>query len=224
MFEGHFLTLFTSETNRLEGINFSYNDTRELFETGQLSNYTGDLRAALSVANNKAVAEYLNKCLAKGMGVTPTLIKETHRLLMFASMDDRRYHDNGERAGEYKVHDYCVGKYSVGSTPDTVAADVEELCKFLHDKGQADIVKVAAAFMCHFENIHPFADGNGRTGRWITNYILVRGGSTPAVFYSEDKKEYYDALEAFDLEEDYWKMYSYLLGQVRKSKRAYERR
>lgn len=219
-FVGHFLMLFTTETNRIENINISYNSTRELFEQGTLLNYTGDLRSALSVVNNKSVAAYLNDCLDKGETVTPELIKEVHRLLMFASIDDHRYHDNGERAGSYKVHDYGVGRLSVGSAPDEVEGDITSLCEVLYDNSDSDPVKLAAVFMCHFEHIHPFADGNGRVGRWVANYILVSKNHTPVVFYSDDRAEYYAALEWFDLHGDYLPMYTYFTGQVEKSKQA----
>lgn len=213
-FTGHFLTLFTSETNQIENINFTYNDTRELFETGRLMAYTGDLRAALSVANNKEVAEYLNNALESKVPVTPELICEVHRLLMFASMDDHRYHDNGERAGAYKVHDYGVGQLSVGSSPEEVPGDMESLCDELIGS-KAD--RLTAAFLCHFEHIHPFADGNGRVGRWVANYILVLNGELPIVFYSEDKKELYAALEWFDKTGDYTPMLVYINNQQAKS-------
>lgn len=219
-FSGHFLILFTSETNRIENIDFSYNSTKELFETGALSSYSGSLRDALSVVNNKAVASFMNESLVKHREVTPEFIKEVHRLLMFASMDDHRYHDNGERAGAYKVHDYAVGRLSVGSTPDEVSGDIEDLCDILNSNSGKEPVKLATVFMCHFEHIHPFADGNGRVGRWVANYILVSRGIKPVVFYSEDRPEYYAALEWFDTTGDYTPMLCYFERQLEKSKRA----
>lgn len=219
-FSGHFLILFTSETNRIENIDFSYNSTKELFESGTLTQYSGDLRAALSVVNNKAVATFMNESLTHRAPVTPEFIRNVHRLLMYASIDDHRYHDNGERAGAYKVHDYGVGRLSVGSTPEEVPDDIQSLCDTLQENNGKDVLKLATVFMCHFEHIHPFADGNGRVGRWVTNYILAFGGVKPVVFYSEDKKEYYAALEWFDSTGDYIPMMIYLEGQVTKSKGA----
>lgn len=219
-FEGHFLVLFTTETNRIENINISYNDTRELFETETLSKYSGSLRAVMSVANNKAVASHLNDCLAHRTTITPDFILDVHRILMFASMDEHRFHDNGERAGTWKVHDYGVGKLSVGSTPEEVPGAIAALCDMLSDTEGKDPVKVASALLCHFEHIHPFADGNGRVGRWLVNYYLASHGHTPVVFYSEDKQEYYAALEWFDREGDYVPMHTYLLGQIEKSRKA----
>jgi Fic family protein len=49
-----------------------------------------------------------------------------------------------------------------------------------------------------FENIHPFADGNGRTGRLALNYYLLQKNSPPVIIYEEDRKKYFEALEAWD--------------------------
>lgn len=48
------------------------------------------------------------------------------------------------------------------------------------------------------EQIHPFADGNGRVGRTLMNYYLMIHDLPPVIIYEEDKNYYYDALEEFD--------------------------
>lgn len=214
VFSGHFLVAFTTYTNQIENINVDYNTTRELFEDEALRNYTGDLRSIFSVVNNRAVAAYLTECLSIKVPITSTLIQEVHRLLMYASIGRHLYEDNGERAGEFKHKDYCVGRLSVGSLPEDVPHDIDELCEFIDAQRGVDTLKLAAAFQCHFENIHPFADGNGRVGRWITNYLLVRNGHPPVLFTRESRQSYFDALEKFDASEDYVSMHQYLLEQT----------
>ena len=53
-----------------------------------------------------------------------------------------------------------------------------------------------------FENIHPFADGNGRVGRTLLNYWLMINDYPPAIVYEEDRRAYYDALQVYDEQED----------------------
>lgn len=215
VFCGHFLYSFVTETNQIENIDISYNTTRELFESEQLIGYNGDLRSVMSVLNNRNVARYMESQLQQREIISTSMVLEVHRLLMFASIDRHRYEDNGERAGSFKRKDYCVGRYSVGSMPEDVAEDIGLLCDFVCEKqGTVDSLKLASAFQCIFENVHPFADGNGRVGRWLTNYLLVFNGHPPVLFSREYRREYYAALEAYDVGEDYTPMYDYLKEQT----------
>jgi Fic family protein len=62
----------------------------------------------------------------------------------------------------------------------------------------------ASAFEAHFRltAIHPFSDGNGRTGRLLMNLILIRGGYPPVAVRPEDRKPYLDSLERASLAND----------------------
>ena len=51
-----------------------------------------------------------------------------------------------------------------------------------------------AELHCRFEQVHPFLDGNGRTGRLLLNLILVRQGYPPAIIYKRDRAKYLSAL------------------------------
>ena len=55
-----------------------------------------------------------------------------------------------------------------------------------------------AAVHCRFEQIHPFLDGNGRTGRLLLNLVLVRLGYPPAIIYKRDRPKYLQALRRAD--------------------------
>lgn len=50
------------------------------------------------------------------------------------------------------------------------------------------------------EDIHPFADGNGRLGRELMNYLLLLGDHPPVIVFEEDRMAYYGAMEAWDVE------------------------
>ena len=60
------------------------------------------------------------------------------------------------------------------------------------------IAEVVARLHVAFERIHPFLDGNGRTGRLLTNLVLVRLGFPPAVVYQRDRSRYLRALQRAD--------------------------
>ena len=68
---------------------------------------------------------------------------------------------------------------------DAWLADVNRL------KARAEnIAERLATIHCWFEQIHPFLDGNGRTGRLVLNLILVRLGYPPAIIYKRQRSEY----------------------------------
>ena len=54
---------------------------------------------------------------------------------------------------------------------------------------------VAAYFHSEFENIHPFIDGNGRTGRLLMNFMLAKAGFPPITILFKYRQKYYQALE-----------------------------
>ena len=66
------------------------------------------------------------------------------------------------------------------------------------DPSRAVFPEALAALHCRFERIHPFLDGNGRTGRLILNLILVRHGYPPAIIYKRDRARYLRALQRAD--------------------------
>ena len=84
---------------------------------------------------------------------------------------------------------------------EDVSDEIDYICNELSGIDTDDIEKTltaAAYFHCNFEYIHPFADGNGRTGRTLMNYFLMIHDLPPTVIFDEDKKLYYEALSIFD--------------------------
>ena len=65
-----------------------------------------------------------------------------------------------------------------------------------------NIAEKLALFHINFEGIHPFIDGNGRTGRLILNLELIRSGFPPINVKFTDRKRYYDAFDAFYRDND----------------------
>lgn len=75
----------------------------------------------------------------------------------------------------------------------------------------------AAYFHAKFENIHPFADGNGRTGRLLMNSLLLLWDHPPIIIHEEDRKDYYSALESFDTQQELAPLVDYLKKQTVKT-------
>jgi len=67
-----------------------------------------------------------------------------------------------------------------------------------HAKNHENIIKRIARLHLAFEHLHPFNDGNGRIGRVINNYLLIREGFVPINIKFIDRKKYYEAFKEFD--------------------------
>lgn len=193
-----FRILFAYHSNKIENEKINYHDTREIFENGKVIAYTGDLRTLFEISNQKDCYYMLLEKISKKEKLSLELIKQVHYELTKGTYDERRYNTNQERPGEWKKHDYITGIYEVGSNASYVEKDLEELLAEINDYQGRDFLTVAAYFHASFENIHPFADGNGRVGRTLLNYYLSIHHIKPFIIYEEDKNIYYQCLQAFD--------------------------
>ncbi len=196
---GDFRILFAYNSNRIEGSEITLHQTREIFENGKVIGYTGDLRALFETENQRVCYEYLKEKILIKEPMSEELVLKVQEILCHGCYDESRW-QKGERPGTYKKNYYGVG-LSVGVLPEDVPEEVNYICDELHAQELIDLenaLKAAAWFHCSFERIHAFADGNGRVGRTLLNYILMINGLPPVIIFDEDKETYYMALEVFD--------------------------
>lgn len=205
-----FRILFAYHSGKIENPEISYHDTREIFENGRVVNFTGSPRTIFEQRNQKLCYDFLKPRIIARKPITIALIKETHAILTAGTYDETRYIQQGERPGAFKKHDYVTGIEEVGSLPEDVEHDMQELLATLQELAGKDPLKTATYFHVRFEYIHPFADGNGRVGRTLLNYLLMTRDHPPLIVYDEDKRDYYAALEEYDRNEDYQPMYAFL--------------
>jgi len=79
-----------------------------------------------------------------------------------------------------------------------VADRLEKMLAEYNAVSHENIIKRIARLHLTFEYIHPFVDGNGRIGRVINNYLLIREGFVPINIKFIDRKKYYEAFKEFD--------------------------
>lgn len=207
---------FAYHSGKIENDKITYNDTREIFEHDGVTSYTGDLRTLFEIRNARDANEFFLASFQERRPLDEVFLKELHRLLTQNTYDTRRW-QLGERPGEYKFHDYVTGRNEIGAAPEDVAEEIGELLEELQKIPPDGVLTAAAYFHVKLENIHPFADGNGRVGRLAMNYLLVRHGHPPVVIHEEDRKAYYDALEAWDVDQKLDVMDSFLKEQIVKT-------
>lgn len=194
----NFRIVFACNSNNIEGNQMNYHTTREVFEGSNLSNFSGTAREIFEAQNQKYAFDYFIRALGDDLDIDRHMILKLHGIMMYGCYNDTRW-KKGERPGKFKKGDYCVGTDNVGSFPDEVEEDIQDLLDEMNDNELDGDVLIKAAYLhVMFETIHPFADGNGRVGRTLMNYYLIRHNYPPIVIFNEDKETYYLALEVFN--------------------------
>ena len=127
-----------------------------------------------------------------------------HKLII--NIHDNLLIDIDERKG-YRATDIRVIKSNFDASPGKyVKTDMDILLKWFNEsKNKLHTSVLAVVFHHKFEKIHPFMDGNGRTGRMIMNYILLSNNVSPAIIHKKTRKEYLEAMREAD-EVNLWKI------------------
>lgn len=153
-----FKILFVAyHSNKIENEKVNLDITREIFEKGSVTGYTGDLKTLFEIENQVHCFEYLKQFIIKKYPMDISFIKEVQYKLTKGTYDDGRYHINNERPGEFKKHDYVTGVYEVGSYPENVEVDLQDLLNEINEYQGDDFFTVGVYFQAMFENIHAFA-------------------------------------------------------------------
>jgi Fic family protein len=136
--------------------------------------------------------------------ITLAELRHVHALAMTPVRDVAPHPDATDREapGSFREHD--IEPFPGGMRPPAwpeVPALVRHWindAQALSAAGEAAITEDLARLHARFEQIHPFRDGNGRTGRLAMNLLLVRLGLPPAIIYKGDRTRYLNALRRAD--------------------------
>ncbi len=167
-------------------------DGREIPATAQ--------RPRREIANYFAGLRFVEKN-AKADAITHARVLKLHRIMVGEVMDQGK-------AGQYRTIRVRVGSY-VALPPERVQPMMSDLLAWWN-RDATEISPVLSSAILHhqFETIHPFADGNGRTGRMLGLWELYRRGFdnhhifSIDEFYWEDRPRYYAALEKAQQDEE----------------------
>lgn len=183
--------LFSTHSCAIEGNSFSVDDTRELKEKGLGMIPAGKtLFEAFEMLDHFEAFEYVMQNAQHPLD--EALLKEINKRVTLHTIS---YRSPEAIPGEYTTTDMAAG--------DTVFGDHEQLIakvpKLLESTEKAIAsaavhpMILAARFHGFYEYLHPFRDGNGRTGRLVSNYILLRSGHPLLIIPSEARQEYISA-------------------------------
>ena len=188
---------FAYHSGKIENASVCWQDVQQIFQTGQAQCSDADARTLLEIQNAKKAHAWMLDAWEQKRPITQDFVKELHKTLMQEVYDEAKT-ARGERPGAYKLHDYVVGKNETGALPEDVAPEMQELLEEVQSVASQHIFTAAAYLHAKLENIHPFADGNGRTGRLLMNYFLLYNNHPPLIVHEQSRTEYYAALTQFD--------------------------
>ncbi len=185
--------LFSTHSCAIEGNSFSVDDTRELKEKGLGMIPAGKtLFEAFEMLDHFDAFEYVMQ--HNKQPLDEALLKEINRRVTCHTLT---YRSPDAVPGEYTTTDMAAGDTVFGDH-ETLIARVPSLLNSTEKAISSNSIHpmiISARFHGFFEYLHPFRDGNGRTGRLLSNYILLRMCHPILVIPSDCRQEYISALK-----------------------------
>ena len=183
--------LFSAHSCAIEGNSFTVDDTRILREQGMAMIPVGrSLLECTEMADHFRAFRYVTTHL--DVPFDEHLLRETNRLVTENTLS---YRAPGAVPGEYTKEDMAAGdtifgdhEQLVARVPSLMSSTANALTQDIHP------MIIAARFHGFFEYLHPFRDGNGRTGRLMSNWILLRAGHPLVIIDVKDRAAYINAL------------------------------
>lgn len=183
-----FLVEFTYNSNAIEGNTLTLQETAMVLEG--LTIDQKPLKDHLEAIGHKDAFLYIQEIAQKKLPLSESVIKQIHSLVLMDRPKDR---------GVYRsLPVRIMGASHEPPQPYLVAQEMSELLQ-ADEKRKAAMHPIArvALFHLQFEGVHPFIDGNGRTGRLVLNLELMRNGYPAINVKFSDRRRYYDAFESY---------------------------
>lgn len=179
-------------SNKIEGSTLTPEQTASLFDEGTLPQNNDYYRAKDVEETNGhfLMFNYMLDTLQEEL--SEELIKRFHYELKSGVFEDRA---NGYAIGAYKTRPNMVGMYKT-ILPKDVGAEMEKLLNWYHE--QEKDIKTLAEFHARYEAIHPFQDGNGRTGRILLFRESLKNETlSPFIILDDDRNVYIEGLKEY---------------------------
>lgn len=193
LLKNHFYLKYNQQSNAIEGNSLTLTETKVLLENG-ITAKGKPFKDHLDIINHREAIYYLDDLVKNKIDLSEKIIKEFNYLLIKGTKEE--YY-----AGKYRTQPVILsGSTHIPPQPYMLNALMEGLvADYQQDIEKADD-KIARIAKLHsdFVSIHPFLDGNGRTGRLLMNLELLKNGYPLAILSDEKRVEYYQALQQAD--------------------------
>lgn len=176
-------------SNAIENSTLSLEETEKILLQIDLDRFISE-REIFEAKNLARVVSYIAK-KSKEQELTLEIILSLHKMLISNIRDDI--------AGRFRQkQEYVRVANHIAPNPKEVVDRLEKMMAEYYASAYKNIIHRIAKLHLTFEYIHPFVDGNGRIGRVINNYLLIREGFVPINIKFIDRKRYYAAFKEFD--------------------------
>lgn len=204
---------WTYNSNAIEGNTLTLRETKVVLEGITVGGKS--LREHCEAINHRDAILYVEDLVAEEESLSEWQIKNIHGLVL-KGVDDAE-------AGRYRRENVVIAGAST-VPPDFLHLDEEMrgLIDWYEGADQLHPIVRTSELHARFVEIHPFVDGNGRTGRLLMNLELMKAGYPPAVLRKEDRLAYYDALDEACVSKNFDGITCLIVEAVQRSINAYQ--
>lgn len=198
-----FVIEYTYNSNAIEGNTLTLRET-DLVLRG-LTIDQKPLKDHMEAVGHKEAFDLVSELVKDNVSISENIIKQIHYLVLADKKEDR---------GVYRrVPVRIMGAQHEPVQPYLIGPKMEQL---LYDFAVSTehIVTKLARFHIEFEGIHPFIDGNGRTGRLLVNLELMKAGFPPIDIKFTDRITYYNAFDEYHAKNDLSAMETLFAGYI----------
>ena len=198
-----FIVEYTYNSNAIEGNTLTLRET-DLVLRG-LTIDRKPLKDHMEAVGHKEAFDFVSELVKDNIPISESIIKQIHYLVLADKREDR---------GVYRrVPVRIVGAQHEPVQPYLIKPKMEQL---LYDFAASTehIVTKLARFHIEFEGIHPFIDGNGRTGRLLVNLELMKYGFPPIDIKFTDRIAYYNAFDEYHVKHNLSLMENLFAGYI----------
>ena len=177
---------YTYNSNAIEGSTLTLRETDMVLRG--LTIDKKPLRDHMDAIGHREAFDFVNELVKNNALMTESIIKQIHFLVLADKKEDR---------GVYrKVPVVIMGAKNEPVPNFLIQPSMEQLLQRYYNSNEHIITRLAK-FHIEFENIHPFIDGNGRTGRLLVNLELMKAGYPPIDIKFLDRLSYYNAFDEY---------------------------
>lgn len=181
-----FLVEYTYDSNAIEGNTLTLQETALVLEGITIAQKP--LKDHLEAVGHRDAFLFVQELVREKAAFSEFVIRQIHTLVLMDRPEDR---------GRYRrIPVRIMGANNVPPEPMFVPEMMETLVREF-GKTKLHPIEKAVLFHLRFEGIHPFVDGNGRTGRLILNLMLMQAGYPPINVKYKDRMRYYSAFDAY---------------------------